>query len=187
MVDKLNLKVYKHEDNWQLIKDAAMFTTGKSSGRYPTAVWKRKILLAEHSPIREGYFILECYDIPSFVIGHIVRHFNGIEKYVQSLRSDRADYDEIPNRNTPQNVLLHINFQAFINISRKRLCSCASKETREFWHMVLEAIRPYEPELYSVCVKECVYRGCCPEMKSCGFAGTEQFQIERNRYINQSE
>ena len=178
----MKVEVYKHEDNWQLIKDAAMFTTGKSSGRYPTSEWKRRILLAEHSPIREGYFILDCYGVPSFAIGHIVRHFNGIEKYVQSLRNDRADYDEIPIRNTPQNVMLHINFQAFINISRKRLCACASKETREFWHQVLEAIKPYEPELYSVSVKECVYRGQCPEMRSCGYAETEMFRTKVEKY-----
>lgn len=180
----MKVEVYKHEDNWQIIKDAAMFTIGKLKGKYPSSEWKRRVLLAEHSPIREGYFVLRCYDVPSFVIGHIVRHYNGIEKYVQTLRSDRCMYEEVPNRNTPQNIMLHINFQAIINISRKRLCTCASKETREFWHQVLDAIKPYEPELYSVCVKECVYRGFCPEMKSCGFTGLEQFTIERNRYTD---
>ena len=160
----MRIEVAKHEDMWQEIKNSAMFTMGKDTGKYPTSEWKKRILLAEHSPIRDGYFILNCYEIPSFVIGHIVRHFNGIEKYVRSLRSDRAEYTEVPNRNTLQNVRLRINFQAFINISRKRLCSCASKETREFWQLLLDTIKSYEPELYSVCVRECIYRGFCSEM-----------------------
>lgn len=178
----MRIEVVKHDDMWQEIKNSAMFTMGKDTGKYPTSEWKKKILLAEHSPIRDGYFILNCYDIPSFVIGHVVRHFNGIEKYVQSLRSDRAEYTEVPNRNTLQNVRLRINFQAFINISRKRLCSCASKETREFWQLVLDTIKSYEPELYSVCVRECIYRGFCPEMKSCGYNNTETFKQALSEY-----
>lgn len=178
----MRIEVAKHEDMWQEIKNSAMFTMGKDTGKYPTSEWKKRILLAEHSPIRDGYFILNCYEIPSFVIGHIVRHFNGIEKYVQSLRSDRAEYTEVPNRNTLQNVRLRINFQAFINISRKRLCSCASKETREFWQLVLDTIKSYEPELYSVCVRECIYRGFCPEMKSCGYNNTETFKQALREY-----
>ena len=178
----MRIEVAKYEDMWQEIKNSAMFTMGKDTGKYPDSEWKRRILLAEHSPIRNGYFILNCYEVPSFVIGHIVRHFAGVEKFVQSLRSDRADYDEVPNRNTLQNVRLYINFQAFINISRKRLCNCASKETREFWRAVLETIKSYEPELYSVCVRECTYRGYCSEMKSCGYSKTEEFQKELKEY-----
>ena len=79
----MRIEVAKHEDMWQEIKNSAMFTMGKDTGKYPTSEWKKRILLAEHSPIRDGYFILNCYEIPSFVIGHIVRHFNGIEKYVR--------------------------------------------------------------------------------------------------------
>lgn len=183
----MRVEVKWHEDMWQEIKNSAMFTIGKDSGKYPSSEWKENILLAEHSPIRDGYFILNCYEIPSFVIGHIVRHFNGIEKYVQSLRSDRVNYDEIPNRNTLQNVRLTIGFQAFINISRKRLCTCASPETREFWKLVLEAIKPYEPELYSRCRRECVYRGFCPEMKCCGYSKTEEFKKELKEYRGGNE
>lgn len=180
----MRIEVYEHQDCWQSIKDSAMFTMGKTSGRYPSSEWRHSILKAEHSPIRDGYFIIDCYDIPSFVIGHIVRHFNGIEKYVQSLRSDRITYEngEIPNRNTLQNVRLRINFQAFINISRKRLCNCASKETREFWRLILETIKEYEPELYSVCVRECVYRGHCPEMKCCGYCYSDEYKEEFVQY-----
>ena len=31
------------------------------------------------------------------------------------------------------------------------------------------ALRPFEPELSDVLVPNCVYRGGCPELESCGF------------------
>lgn len=156
-----------HVDMWQEIKDSALFTIHKGSGKYPTSEWKKKILMAEHSPIRSGRLIIECYDVPSFVIGHIVRHNLGFTPFVASLRSDRAEYDEVPNRNTPNNLRFDGNFQCFINISRKRYCYCASEETREFWDAVMDEVRKCEPELDLMCVPECVYRGGCPEMFRC--------------------
>lgn len=163
----MRVEVKSYHDDWQIIKDSAMFTIHKDTGKYPDEKWKKGILLAEHSPIRNGRLIINCYDVPSFVIGHIVRHNLGFTPFVASLRSDRYESEEIPNRLTPNSLRFEGNFQSFINISRKRLCHCASKETTEFWTMVLEAIKEYEPELFWVCVPECVYRGGCPELKPC--------------------
>ena len=33
-----------------------------------------------------------------------------------------------------------------------------------------------------VMVKECIYRGFCPEMQSCGYDKTEQFKKELEEY-----
>ncbi len=167
---------------WQEIKDSALFTIHKENGKYPSNEWKRKILMAEHSPIRNGRLIINVYDIPSFVIGHFVRHNQGFQPFVSSLRKDRATYDEVPNRNTLNNMRFDGNFQAFINISRKRLCNCASKETQEVWTEILKAVKEFEPELYSVCVRECVYRGFCPEMFSCGYYKTDNYKQELCEY-----
>ena len=156
-----------HDDMWQEIKDNALFTIHKYDGKYPTSDWKKKILMAEHSPIRTGRLIIEVYDIPSFVIGHFVRHNKGFVPFVSSLRSDRTEYDKIPNRNTLNNMRFDGNFQSFINISRKRYCNCASKETIKVWTEIMNAIKEFEPELYWICVPECVYRGGCPEMFPC--------------------
>jgi hypothetical protein len=41
---------------------------------------------------------------------------------------------------------------------------------------VLDEVKRCEPELYSVCVPECVYRGFCPEFKSCGYVETAAYQ-----------
>ncbi|MFQ3674971.1 MAG: thymidylate synthase ThyX, partial [Endomicrobiia bacterium] len=70
------------------------------------------------------------------------------------------------------------NAQAIINISRKRLCNQAAKETREAWKMLLETIKEQEPEIYKVCVPDCIYRGWCYEFKSCGYHKTPEF-VER--------
>lgn len=163
----MRVEVKWHNDMWQEIKDNALFTIHKENGSYPTSKWKKDILMAEHSPIRTGRLIVNVYDVPSFVIGHFVRHNLGFTPFVSSLRSDRSDYDDIPNRNTPNNMRFDGNFQSFINISRKRYCNCASKETREVWHMIMEEVRKYEPELYFISVPECIYRCGCSEMFKC--------------------
>lgn len=171
-LSKMKVEVKWHEDMWQEIKNDAMFTMGKDEGKYPTSKWKSDILLAEHSPIRTGRLIINCYNVPSFVIGHIVRHNIGFTPFVSSLRYDRTEYedDRIPDRNTPNSLRFDGNFQSFINITRRRECTSASKETREFWRTVLLAIKEFELELYSRCVRECIYRGGCPEYpKSCGW------------------
>lgn len=171
-LSKMIVEVKWHKDMWQEIKNDAMFTIGKDKGKYPDSQWKSDILMSEHSPIRTGRLIINCYNIPSFVIGHIVRHNVGFTPFVSSLRDDRAKYEDgkIPDRNTPNSVRFDGNFQSFINITRRRECKSASKETREFWRIVLLAIKEFEPELYSRCVRECIYRGGCPEYpKSCGW------------------
>ena len=76
------------------------------------------------------------------------------------------------------------NAQAFINISRKRLCyGCASKETREAWELVIEYLREVDPILAEKCVPECLYRGFCPEKKRCcGYVNTEAYKKRLEEY-----
>ena len=177
-----------HEDMWQEIKDSALFTIHKSNGKYPDSEWKNKILMAEHSPMRDGRIIIELYDVPSCVIGHLVRHHEGFTPFVASLRDDRAQYDKVPDRNTLNNLRFDGNFQAFINMSRKRLCNCASEKTREAWQMVKDAVAEVEPELANHMVRECVYRnGLCPEFSSCGFIHKEEFEKELKDYLKGME
>lgn len=102
---KMRVEIKWAEDMWQQIKDATMTTIGKDKGSYPDHDWKLKLLMAEHSPIRLGFVILKIYDAPQFVHGHLVRHSNWVIPFVSSLRSDRNDYDEVPDRNTLQSVL----------------------------------------------------------------------------------
>ena len=181
-LSKMKVEVKWHEDMWQEIKNNAMFTIGKDIGKYPDSQWKKDILMSEHSPIRSGRLIINCYNVPSFVIGHVVRHNIGFTPFVCSLRSDRAVYDKVPDRNTLNALRFDGNFQSFINISRKRKCTSASEQTRKFWEIVLLAVNKFEPELHDRCVRECIYRGGCPEYpKSCGW--WEKF-CERHKHDN---
>ena len=134
---------------WREIKENALFTIHKHNGKYPDEIWKKSILKAEHSPIRTGRLIIEVYGAPSFVVGHFVRHHVGFTPFVASNRSDRTEYEDgnVPDRNTPQDMRFDSNFQSFIDISRKRFCRCASEETQWVWHMIMESVRAFEPEL----------------------------------------
>ena len=171
---KMQIDLFKHEDNWQYIKDSAMNTINKTTGKYPDSEWKRRLILSEHSPIRRMHFYWRWKGLKSWVSVHMVRHKIGIEHWVSTQRSDRTGVsrDELP-QGALVNHACEADAQALINISRKRLCSCASPETREAWQLVKEEVARTEPELAGCMVKECIYRGFCPEMFSCGYHKTE--------------
>lgn len=86
------------------------------------------------------------------------------------------------DRYTPTDIMCLINAEAIINMSRKRLCAKASKETREIWQKVCELIEECDPDLYPHLVKPCVATGVCREHKSCGYIKTMAFSREREEY-----
>ena len=45
-----------------------------------------------------------------------------------------------------------------------------------------DAVSKVDPILASVMVPECVYRGFCPEMHSCGYCDTDAYQKELTEY-----
>lgn len=182
---KPSISTFKHEDNWQDVKDSTMVTINKITGAYPDSTWKRKLILAEHSPIRRLKFYWKWSNIKTWVSVHFVRHKFGIEHWVQSQRTDRTgvNRDEL-SQSTLVNHACEANAQALINMSRKRLCTCASAETREAWQLVKDEVAKYEPELASCMVKECIYRGFCPEVFGCGYDKTESFKKELDEYRN---
>ena len=175
--------------SWKRALSAARRTIGKEPlAKEPSKSWEAKMLLAEHSPIRLVEFDWTWKDIMQWVTTHLVRHHEGCEKFVHSQRGDRRVLS-VPRNELPQGALndmdMTANAQAIINISRKRLCSCASKETREAWKQVVEAIREVDPVLADKCVPECLYRGFCPEfMNPCGYSKTKKFEEDLQRYRN---
>ena len=175
--------------SWRRALNAARRTIGKAPlAKEPSMSWEAKMLLAEHSPIRLVEFDWTWKDIMQWVTTHLVRHHEGCEKFVHSQRGDRRVLP-VPRNELPQGALndmdMTANAQAIINISRKRLCSCASKETREAWKQVVEAIREVDPVLADKCVPECLYRGFCPEfMNPCGYSKTKKFEEDLQKYRN---
>jgi hypothetical protein len=118
---------------------------------------------------------------------HFVRHKFGIEHWVTTQRADRTgiDRDKSP-QDTPVSHECEANAQALIFISRRRLCNQASAETRAAWLEVKDEVRKVDPVLASVMVPECVYRGFCPEFRSCGFADTEKYRQMLAEYRNKA-
>lgn len=180
----MHIDKIEHVDRWQEVKDAAMNTIGKNTGKYPDSDWKRRMILAEHSPFRRLTFSWRWVDLKSWVSVHFVRHKIGIEHWVKTQRTDRTgmNRDEIP-QGALVNHTAEADAQALINISRKRLCNQASPETREAWMKVRdEVVKPVEPELARCMVKDCVYRGWCYEYNSCEYHKSEAFKKELEEY-----
>ncbi len=172
------LHFYGTRSTWRDVADAARTTINKDAGvGEPSSAWKKRILLAEHSPIRQLIFRWKWVGLKSWVSVHLVRHKFGIDHFVSTQRSDRTGLDRNAARqDSPVTHECVANAQAIMNISRKRLCQQASPETREAWRLVINAIEQDNPELASCCVPECVYRGFCPEFRCCGYARTPAFK-----------
>lgn len=179
------VKILYSRKDWNEVLNACRTTVGKDEiDKQPSATWRKKLLLAEHSPIRKLQITVKCYNVKSWVATHFVRHHIGIEKYISTQRTDRTgvNRDELP-QGALVTMELDLNAQAIINISRKRLCMQASPETRQLWKLILEKVKEEIPELYEVCVPECLYRGFCPEMKSCGYFGTNDYLAKQTEYL----
>lgn len=173
--------------SWKDVLNAARFTQRKEPlDKEPSIAFKKNIIKAEHSPLRCLMFNIDFYDIPRYVSDHLVRHVHA-QPFVSTGRSDVLK--ENPPREEQRmtdlyNMRLFLNAQEIIAISRVRLCTKAEKETRRIWGEVVSQLKDIEPELAVACVPNCIYRGHCPEIKSCGMADGELFPLRVNDYIN---
>ena len=194
--------------DWIRVVNAARRTWGKKPiDHEPSDKFKKKILLAEHSPIRLLEYDFTVENIRQWVTVHLVRHHVGCEKFVHTQREDiNREIQAITQRVVEileeegllregwkardymfqgecNDMDMTCNAQAFINISRKRLCACASPETRMAWKIVIDALREVDPILAEKCVPDCVYRGFCTESdRSCGWTKTEAYQKRLEEY-----
>lgn len=180
----MRLNNFKTKGTWREVADSARTTIGLEEGTTEVAdSWKKHILLAEHSPIRQLTYKWKWYDLPYWVSVHFVRHWLGILHWVKTSRSDRTGIDrDMLTQDNPVNHECEANAQAIINISRKRLCSKASPETRQAWKQVVDSLKVVDPVLASVCVPECIYRGFCPEFNGCGLIDSHEAQDRLNEY-----
>ena len=173
---------------WKRALNAARRTVGKKPlDKEPSDSWKAKMLLAEHSPIRLVEYDITFENIKQWVQGHLVRHWLGFIPFVHSQREDRRKLD-VPRDELPQGALndmdFSVNAQAMINISRKRLCNKASPDTKDAWQKVVKAVGEIDPIMAEKCVPNCVFRGFCPEMESCGYVNTQAYQDALKKYRN---
>lgn len=172
--------------SWKRALNASRVTVGKEPlEKNPTLKWRLNMLIAEHSPIRLVEYDIFFKNIPQWNTVHLIRHWLGFIPFVWSQREDRR---KLPCKRAdlPQgalnNMMIASNAQALINVSHKRLCRKASPETREIWEEVKKTMESVDPEMAKVMVPECVYRGFCPERKSCGYYTTKDYTIYRNMF-----
>lgn len=177
--------VITKDTSWKRALNEARRTIGKEPiDKEPSREWKLKMLIAEHSPIKLVEYTIQFKDLKQWIGVHLLRHSFTLP-FIHSQREDRRKLD-VPRDELPQGALndqdFVVNAQSLINISRKRLCRCASKETREAWEAVKEEMKNIDPEMASVMVPNCIYRGFCPELNSCGYCKTKEFWKELEDY-----
>lgn len=199
------------DTKWIRALNAARKTVGKESKPLdyePSDKWKRAAIMAEHSPIKLVEYCISFKDLRQWVGVHLLRHEHVIPQ-IHTQRGDRRDIikeypyiqkaleelaNEIKANANPRDFVrqgelndqdFYVNAQTLINISRRRLCHTASKETMEAWKLVVKALKEnVDPIIADFLVPNCIYRGFCPEVKSCGFYKTEKYKEDLNNYRN---
>ena len=157
---------------WREAMNFARATVGKPPlEKEPSEKMVLSLLDGEHSPIRVVTYRITMRDIPYWVSVHLVRHKVGVEHFVSTQRTDRTGTprEKLPQDNPVTHTMV-LNAQAILNISHRRLCACASKETREVWRKVVSAVKMIDPLLASLCRPMCEYRGgkCHEHLAPCG-------------------
>ena len=166
-MDNLEVSVKIKKDSWLDCVDSARVTIWKDGlNKEPSESFKKTMIISEHSPFREVGFVIDISNLESWVATHIVRHHIGVEKYISTQRVDRKE-SSLKRADMPQGALVNmrisLNAQALINISKERLCHCASVETQMVWRAVVRGVGSIEPMIAQACVPKCIYRGFCPE------------------------
>ena len=162
-------EILKIKGDWEEVVNDCRATVGKNElGKEPSAAFKRAILIAEHSPIRDISIKWIWRRIKSWIATHWVRH-----KWECFVRSQRDDRTGIPRDKLPQDAIVSFtgeaNTQNLIDTERKRLCFEASPETRKYGEDLKLAIHDIDSYIADVLVPNCIYRCGCPEMGDCTF------------------
>ena len=199
------------DTKWIRALNAARRTIGKEPKPLdyePSDKWKKTTIMAEHSPIKLVEYCISFKDLRQWVGVHLLRHEHVIPQ-IHTQRGDRRDIiyeypyikealDNIEEnarqfmnprdfirQGEPNDQDFYVNAQTLINISRRRLCNTASKETIEAWKLVVKTLKEnVDPILADFLVPNCIYRGFCPEANSCGYWKSNKFKKDLNNYRN---
>lgn len=163
----MKTKILKIKGDWGEVVDDCRSTVRKPPlGHEPSTGFKKRILIAEHSPIRDIVVRWIWPGIPYWIAMHWKTHI--WESKVSTQRTDRTGIDRTKQpQDTPVDFTGEANPQHLVDTMRKRLCRQAAKETREYAEDFKAALHEVEPEISDVCVPQCVYRCGCPEISPC--------------------
>ena len=137
--------------SWKDVLNDSRSTVSKEAlDKEPSTKFKRAILIAMHSTIRNLTVRWKWLDIPSFCATHFSRH--KFEKFSSTQRGDRTG---VNRNNLPQDAPVSFtgvaNAQNIIDMMSKRLCFTADKTTVEYAQSLKKELRNIEPELADVC------------------------------------
>ena len=127
----MKTEILKIKGSWEEVVDDCRATVSKPPlGHDPRASFKRRILIAEHSPIRDLSVRFRWTGIKYWIAMHWKTHH--WESKVSTQRSDRTGTprDKLP-QDAPVNFTGEMNAQAAIDTMRKRLCHQASACTSD--------------------------------------------------------
>lgn len=181
-------KITNFNVNWLNIKNLCRSTISmKDSKIEPNDEWKRKLLIARHSPLRNGTIMWKWEEIPYAISTHFARHHIGTEKYVSTSREDRTG---VPRYQRSQmdsvSMTMEANIEALQNIAEKRLCTCADKTTREYMMDLKDEIKKYDEDIAWSLVPSCIRcGGCIEEFSNCKFYEnlSKEWTIEEQKDI----
>lgn len=164
----MKTEIIRIKGDWQEVASDCRATVGKAAlDKEPSAAFRRRILIAEHSPIRSMSVKWRWPSIKSWIATHWSRH-----KWECFIKTQRTDRTGIPRDDLPQSAEVSFtgeaNTQHLIDTMRRRLCYQAASETREYAEDLKNAIAEREPDIARVLVPNCVYRAGCPEFETCG-------------------
>lgn len=158
-------------DDWTRVKNHSRTTDNKEfTDNEVTKKFKQQLLISEHSPIRLLEFDWSWKGIKYWISTEWARH--KFEKFISTQRDDRLK-DEVSRDKKSQDTMVnydgYANMQNLIDAWRKRLCFSATKEARELAEDFKRELQKTHPHESNVLVPNCIYRGGCPEFKTCGY------------------
>lgn len=126
----MKTEITKIKGDWMEVASDCRSTVGKPPlDHEPSTEFKRKILIAEHSPIRDISVKWTWHGIKSWVATHWSRH--KFEKYIKSQRSDRTGIprDKLP-QDAPVDFTGDANVQALI-VPCGNVCAASPQQRRD--------------------------------------------------------
>lgn len=124
-----------------------------------------------------------CEEIASHISKTEDHLHMGFNSFFDDIIDEVLDLPEKFDRNAPTDLLGVLNAEAIINMSHKRLCTKASRETRKLWEQVVSEVRNIDPDLANHCVAQCAYCGFCSGPKGCGWIKSPTGIAVRNDYL----
>lgn len=159
-----NLKIL---GSWQdVLNDCRMSVNKPPLEKEPSDEFKKEILMAEHTPIRNLCVDWQWPDIPSWCATHFARH--SWYKIISTQRPDKTGKKR-GDADAPVAFKGRQNMQHSIDTARKRLCFTSSDLTRKYEEDYKWTLTQADPFMGNALVPNCIYRGGCPEPTPCGF------------------